>query len=378
MRDWLIVAGGVRRAGGQDRANLELVRYLAFSGGRIVTVVANRADAEVFSFPNTVVRLVPSPLGSNLVGEALMRMQARRVHRQLPPDVLVLANGGNFSEASANWVHCVHAAWEPSDVGVPVWRRVLARAKKASARKREREALTGVQLVVANSQKTARDLSAFLQIPAERVHVIYFGADRPTASRRDSERTYGIGFMGALGWDRNKGLDIALQAFARARKSLDARYRLIVAGHGAIRLWRKEAERLGMLDRVDFRGFVEEPGSLFRSIDLLISPSQYEAYGLAVHEALVEGVPVLVSSTAGVAERIAHVPGFVVGSREVQDWAQQLVELASDLEQARAHARRLGDELGRRSWEQMAKELVLTAESRLTTRDSEQLQSFLA
>jgi glycosyltransferase involved in cell wall biosynthesis len=366
MRDWLIVAGGVRRAGGQDRANLELVRYLAETVGRRVTVVANRVDPEVLAFPNVRVRLVHPPFGSNLIGELLLRAEARDAQRLLPPNAIGLANGGNHTSARVNWVHCVHAAWHTRDGGAPPWRRVLARAKKAAARRHERKAMADAELIVANSRKTAIDLRRLLGIPEERISVVYFGAEQSSDQDPEVGPRYRIGFVGALGWDRNKGLDTALKAFARSVKELDNRYRLVVAGVGATVPWQREVERLGLRDRVDFLGFVPDLRTLFRSLDLLLSPVRYEAYGLAVQEALVEGVPVLVSADAGVAERMSSVPRFLVTEKEdPRAWSEEVVSMTRDLERARADARKLGDELGRRSWGQMAKELMEIAEDRL-------------
>ena len=43
--------------------------------------------------------------------------------------------------------------------------------------------------------------------------------------------------------------------------------------------------------------------SIFAACDLLIHPARYEAYGLAVHEALCRERPAIVTASAGVAER---------------------------------------------------------------------------
>ena len=147
---------------------------------------------------------------------------------------------------------------------------------------------------------------------------------------------------------------------------IDTRYRLVVAGVGGTKPWQREAERLGIRHRVDFLGFVHDLRAVLRSLDLLISPVRYEAYGLAVQEALVEGVPVLVSADAGVAERMAQVPRFLVSAKEDPDaWAERLLCVATDLERARSEARKIGDELGRRSWAEMAMELTGIVEDRL-------------
>ena len=51
-------------------------------------------------------------------------------------------------------------------------------------------------------------------------------------------------------------------------------------------------------------GYCRDVVDLMAAADLLVHPARYEAYGLAVHEALCCGVPVIVSSAAGIAERM--------------------------------------------------------------------------
>jgi glycosyltransferase involved in cell wall biosynthesis len=370
MRDWLVVTGGVRRAGGQDRANLELVRYLAQTGRHRVAVVANQLDPEVRSFPRTQVHEVRAPFGSNLLGERLLKNEARRIQSSLGRGSVVLANGGNHPDARVNWVHSVHAAWSTRNEGAPAWRRALAGATKSYARRDERLALAHAELVIANSAKTADDLRSRLGIPAERIEVIYFGAEPRRGPSPAGVARHRIAFAGALGWDRNKGLDIALEAFALSLPRLDPRYRLLVAGWGASAPWQRMAERLGLAERVEFLGFVGDLRALLSEVDLLISPVRYEAYGLAVHEALVEAVPVLVTANAGVAERMRSVPGFLVPQEQTATgWSERMVELLANLAVARTHAEELAEQLGRRSWAEMAADLVTVVEARLSLPD---------
>ena len=310
---------------------------------------------EVTSFANTSVRLVRPPMGSNALGEVLLRREASRVTRRLSSDAVVLANGGNYGGASANWVHCVHAAWKPRDEGAPGPRTDAVKGEEVQRPARGGHRLQERRVLVANSQKTARDLQDYLGVTADRIRVVYFGADPPRPEETYSGPNFRIGFVGALGWDRNKGLDIALRAFSLAARDLDPRYRLVVAGAGSTAHWRHEAERLQLSHRVDFVGFVDDIATLLKSFDVLISPVRYEAYGLAVQDALVQGIPVLVSADSGVAERISSVPAFLLAEKEEpRAWSDRLIHTLREVESARSSAKRLGEELGKRSWSQMA------------------------
>jgi glycosyltransferase involved in cell wall biosynthesis len=197
--------------------------------------------------------------------------------------------------------------------------------------------------------------------------VVYFGTQLSTTINRELHRTFRLGFMGALGWDSNKGLDIALEAFRNASARLDVRYRFVIAGDGRQEPWRDAVGRLGLTSRVDFVGFVHQPAEFLASLDVLLSPVRYEAYGLAVQEALVQGTPALVSADAGVSERMASVPEFLVHEKESPHvWADRVVGLVEHLDAARASATRAGQQLAGRSWSEMAEEIVAAAETEAT------------
>ena len=55
--------------------------------------------------------------------------------------------------------------------------------------------------------------------------------------------------------------------------------------------------------RINFLGFIAICRRLLAAADVLVHPARYEAYGLAVHEALCRDIPAIVSREAGVAER---------------------------------------------------------------------------
>ncbi|RLS24906.1 MAG: glycosyltransferase, partial [Planctomycetota bacterium] len=60
--------------------------------------------------------------------------------------------------------------------------------------------------------------------------------------------------------------------------------------------------------RIQFLGFRNDVHTILAASSLLVSPTRYEAYGLNVHEALCRNIPVLVSMSAGVAERFPTPP----------------------------------------------------------------------
>ena len=97
-------------------------------------------------------------------------------------------------------------------------------------------------------------------------------------------------------WKRPQDL---LHAFARA--GVERSY-LIFAGDGPLRpILEAEAVSLGVSDRVRFLGFINQlrlPDA-YSSSSILVLPSQYEAFGLVVNEAMLCGCPAIVSDHVG-------------------------------------------------------------------------------
>ena len=106
--------------------------------------------------------------------------------------------------------------------------------------------------------------------------------------------------IGAVGHDVNKGLDTVLAAWTGLHGSGGWNAELVVAGPGETARWRADAAQC---PSIRFTGPIAHAGELLDAADLIVSPVRYEAYGLAVHEAICRGVPPLVSRTAGIVER---------------------------------------------------------------------------
>jgi glycosyltransferase involved in cell wall biosynthesis len=91
----------------------------------------------------------------------------------------------------------------------------------------------------------------------------------------------------------------ALRAFAKA--GVEGSF-LVFAGDGPLRHdLEAEARSLGVANSVRFLGFVNQSNlpAVYRSCDLLVLPSEYEAFGLVVNEAMLCGCPVIVSDRVG-------------------------------------------------------------------------------
>ncbi len=387
---WVLVCGGFHDRGGMDRANAAVAAHL-LDRGHAVHLVAHSVDAALGARPGVTVHLVRRPARSFLAGELLLGRKGREVARRVTREdarARVVVNGGCCAWPDVNWVHCLHEAWPCHDVGAPAWFKVKNRFTKALSRWRERSALAAARVIVANSEKTRRDLTRHLGLPAARVRTVRLGSDlnwgpatpeERSAARRwlglapggwgrnapDAHERPVVAFVGALSHDNNKGLDTLLATWGRlcARPAWDAD--LIVAGGGnAVAAWERRVAAAGLAGRVRMLGFTDRVRELLAAADLLVSPVRYEAYGLNVHEAICRGVPALVSASAGVAELYPAELGEMLlpDPEDAGDLEARLLRWREGVEGWKVRFAPLGEALRQRTWKMMAEEFVAVAE----------------
>jgi glycosyltransferase involved in cell wall biosynthesis len=186
--------------------------------------------------------------------------------------------------------------------------------------------------------------------PLPRVAVIppgYTPLPAPTPGDRPFSRSVGVGgpfvlFVGRLA--SNKGLLPLVDAFqSLARSDPSASLVLVGADGGQKAAVEARVRSAGLTDRVRIPGFAADEAllaSAFREARLFVLPSEYEAFGLVLLEALAHGTPVVASRVGGIPEFIEDgKAGRLVAPRDVPALAAALGELWND-EEAR---RRMGE-----------------------------------
>ena len=160
--------------------------------------------------------------------------------------------------------------------------------------------------------------------------------------RRAFRQEFGIGdderlllFVGS-GFIK-KGLDRAIAAFAALPIPLRRTSRLFVVGEDNAKPFERRIARLGLTDRITFfSGRDDVPRFLF-SADALVLPAYDENTGTVILEAMIAGLPVLVTENCGYAHYVEQAnAGLIVHiPYEQQSLDDKLVELLTSPERDR-------------------------------------------
>ena len=183
------------------------------------------------------------------------------------------------------------------------------------------------------SRSTAADLNK-RGVSGEQVSIILPGIDHEyycpdQEARRETVPT--ILYVGRL--KRYKGIDVLIKALEKLRnREMDVK--LVISGRGNDR-YRLEGltKSLGLQDRVDFVGYIDEAEKLrrLRSAWVLAYPSPKEGWGITIVEASACGTPVIASDSPGLRESVrAGESGLLVPHGTVDPWVQAFEKVLND------------------------------------------------
>lgn len=172
-----------------------------------------------------------------------------------------------------------------------------------------------------------------LQVPADKVAVMLNAAPGPTTIQAPKARgadPLRILFLGRLG--ARKGVPEILRALADSRVRREP-WVAVLAGDGEIALYRAEAQKLGLADRVTFSGWVDagHAQQLLSESDLLLLPSHAEGLPMSVIEAFAHGIPVVSTPVGAIPDIVENeINGLLVPSGDSVQLADALLRLMDD------------------------------------------------
>ena len=229
-------------------------------------------------------------------------------------------------------------------------------------------------LVLTDSQASRRDILAHLDLPPERVWVVYLAADRrfrPDPEPNDAavRARYGLPERYVLylgGFDIRKNVATALATYRWAGPVVGEECPLVVAGRLPERDTpfapdpRRQARSLGLRPEwVRFIGWVaeEDKPALYRGAVAFLFPSRYEGFGLPPLEAMACGTPVVGSDAASLPEVVGDA-GVLVDPDDAEGMAGALIQLVEDSAFHAELRRRALAQAARFSWERTARDTL--------------------
>ena len=170
--------------------------------------------------------------------------------------------------------------------------------------------------VIVNSNYMKSEIQRLFGLPFEKINVVPNGVNlnnfnnvyRDYDFRRrfamDNEKI--ILFMGRLVYE--KGIQHLISAMP---KILDHYHdvKLVIAGKGGmLDELKAQANNLGISQKVYFAGYLnsKDVQKMYRCADISVFPSTYEPFGIVALEAMLAGVPVVVSDIGGLNEIVEH------------------------------------------------------------------------
>lgn len=170
--------------------------------------------------------------------------------------------------------------------------------------------------VIVNSNYMKRELQSLFGLPFEKINVAANGIN--TNMFNTAERDYGfrrqyaadhekiILFMGRLVYE--KGVQHLISAMPKILESYhDAK--LVITGRGGmIDELKLQVESMGIGNKVYFTGYMDSKKvcKMYKCADVSVFPSTYEPFGIVALEAMLAGIPVVVSDIGGLNEMVEH------------------------------------------------------------------------
>lgn len=127
------------------------------------------------------------------------------------------------------------------------------------------------------------------------------------------------------------GIDLLLQAFQLYLQRTQRKDKLIVYGKGAQSAeYHELAKDLGVADQVIFKGYVERAkvSKAFQELDVYLSLSRRESYGVAALEASASALPVITSKAEGFSEVVEEGrSGYRVDIKDLNGVVERMISL---------------------------------------------------
>ena len=192
-------------------------------------------------------------------------------------------------------------------------------------------------VIVLNNDSYSREISRYIPVDSE-VRVIPNGLDladygcnvNESNIRRNLKLPDGTCLIGSIGrLSREKGLDILIDSLGLLDQ---VNVHLLIIGDGNEKdQLEKQAEKLGLSDRVHMLGYRTDIKELLNTLTVCVQPSRFEGMPMVILEAMVMGCPVVATTVGGVPQMIRDgVDGWLVPPQDSKQLAIAVSNVLAD------------------------------------------------
>lgn len=307
---------------------------------------------------------IPLKISNKYLRLTLYPLLSKRYLKSHDFDILH-SNGTYYLEPDILTLHEVHRCmirtrkfWHLKQV-LP-WEIATLQYEKKNLRSKK------IKKIICLSEGEKDEVINFYGVPEEKITVIPNGVDlnefRPDKEKREKIRQkLGIGENEILllftGHEfERKGLRYLIEALPMLKdKNI---IKLVVIGKDNPEPYKRLAQKLEVLDKVKFIGFVPDITLYYSASDVFVFPTAYEAFSLATLEAIASGLPILATRVNGTRELIKEgYNGFFI-ERDPTNIAEKINILIEDVNLRKQMSRNARKTAEKYSWDKIAKRYV--------------------
>ena len=154
--------------------------------------------------------------------------------------------------------------------------------------------------------------------------------DRATARRRCGVAADEVMVLHVGRLHPQKGQDFLLDAIAQAGRDVPGLVLFLVGEGGSREALERRAVDRGIRGAVRFEGEQRDVSVYYRAADVFAFPSRYEAFGIALLEAMAAGLPIVASRTGGIPDLTGEMAALLAAVGDVDALSDGIRGLARD------------------------------------------------
>ncbi len=176
--------------------------------------------------------------------------------------------------------------------------------------------LKRVDAIISSSNLVQNYAKKFTKVPNK---IVYPFVDTKKYIKKANIKSKNICFSGVI--EKQKRPDLIIEAHKKV-------------GEGKIVFIGKQGEfKVPKNDNIIVTGWTSNPENYLQNCGIYINPAEREAFGMAVMEAMIMGIPPLVSNKCGVAEIVKKVDKRLIVELDSDDIAKKISWLNSDIKE---------------------------------------------